>query len=501
MTQHITFTVREGYRVPNWKDLPVEVVESALTHGFAIATTATAVAATTPVIVQSNERDDEKIHEEYRLQIANLHKGYAQQLEAFKTMQSEKRDSVIESLTDQIVALKDQVETYKSKKVHVDKLASVIESRVEGHLREFGETLEPIKNMFGRETKKGKVAEIVVENVLRQYFTSALIEDVSASGKSGDLHMELRNHKYMFEIKNMIKIQRSHLEIFEETVRANDGLISAAIFVSTNCPIPTKGSLSIELIGDTPVAYVYMDHENMLYSTIETLHCYCELARKFRTYREEKSQKRDQIDIDLKTLLSDNMRDVSWIFAQCEPLRGTVNTLIRSISDYERKAHESINRMLLFLERYPHIKVELDSHQIQQAEVARGFTEEEINAIALSGEKVTNKSVMRILGVDEQYIHARGGLKKLKAMITAAGDDGDDNDDGGREFTEKEIDKLSLIGGRLTLAIVMKALKKSKVYIKKRGGMKELNRLVFDRKKKLKQADSGDEETSDDDEN
>ncbi len=512
MAKPIVFNVSKGFNVPDYSGYSTDLIERALTAGFGLVNDT--IRLWKPLVALDPHRDIQRdaYKEAYETRLSIMQATLDDYKIAMTGVQEMRRDlatqqlhSQIDGLKAQVAALqaqteigKVQIDSSKQRDAALDKLAAKITNSVSDTLDEFSTTLEPFRALHGKTTDKGKQTENVVQGIILSYFNTASIEDTSRTGNSGDLQMDLRGNRYLIEVKNMKVVNKKHVEEFERVVGVNNATISAGIFISLNCAIAGKGSLCVEMLGDIPVVYVWMDHESSIYSAIEVLHCYCELARKFKIYREEKSRVSDDATIEMKALISTTMTNVSMMLNMCEPLRHAINDMIGQIDKYERHARTVICDTAKYLEKNPIMKLEsMDIVALEQKAAAQGFTVSEIDKLVYDGSSITSSNVLRVLGqANGTYIKARGGMTKLKAIIAArrkelkngGGDSSDDDStDDAPTYTTKELDKLSALAKRPTLKEAMSTIKVDKTYIKKRGGVKALYELIVAHKKKIKQ--------------
>jgi hypothetical protein len=273
--------------------------------------------------------------------------------------------------------------------------------------------------------------------------------------------------------------------------------------VSIRCPIQGKGAIRIEIIDNIPMAFVQIVNDEALYPVIEILGAYIKLSNELREVRESKDKNQEELIHDVRVLLDNHLGILVSMINNCNANKTLLRDIQMRVLEEEQSIQTMIRSIKIMIGKHSIIKPNTDVNEILINSVNTSrFTAEDIQrCMGYKGNKLDMKTANALLGqTTNTYIKNKGGLAELQSAIKAARKLKNDNvsledPESDKEsdieentmFTDKELNKLMAVGGRLTYDIVKKKLKCDKAYIVARGGIKALNALLSKKKKKTKQ--------------
>jgi hypothetical protein len=442
-----------------------------------------------------------------RTQLTEINKNHSTELISHINSLSAQMNSstrmAIDALADKYLKVDSLT---KSKGDDIKKLANVIESKVERALDEFTETLEPFRRFHARDisnTERGNLGEQWIAELISTQYPHAIINDTSRMGSSCDLHVTINENVFCVEVKNAGVVPINQVNTFINTVKGLRNKVHAGIMVSIRCPIQGKGAIRIEIIDNIPMAFVQIVNDEALYPVIEILGAYIKLSNELREVRESKDKNQEELIHDVRVLLDNHLGILVSMINNCNANKTLLRDIQMRVLEEEQSIQTMIRSIKIMIGKHSIIKPNTDVNEILINSVNTSrFTAEDIQrCMGYKGNKLDMKTANALLGqTTNTYIKNKGGLAELQSAIKAARKLKNDNvsledPESDKEsdieentmFTDKELNKLMAVGGRLTYDIVKKKLKCDKAYIVARGGIKALNALLSKKKKKTKQ--------------
>jgi hypothetical protein len=227
-----------------------------------------------------------ELSKQLKEQLDQQSQSYKDQLESFKKERTESMNMLhtsiqqqlkdkIESKTDMITHLKEQIATQKNEisnttnlyKTLIDNSSCMYE--LDNKLQLLNTSLEPVvKYHSGTSEEKRVCGEQTVFNLLRddpRYETAELID------ASGDILFKWKNLKCLIEVKNKKILTKEDIHKFIKDVKEScqsDKAINCAVFVSLQTsvfPERSRELIQFDLINNIPVIYTYLSEVDRLH--------------------------------------------------------------------------------------------------------------------------------------------------------------------------------------------------------------------------------------------
>lgn len=360
---------------------------------------------------------DAKLYEErceWRLKLNQTTTESEQAKIAIRVEVAQRYSEQIQQLTAQLISIKEELDQSR-----MDKEAALIEQRNSLLLK-----LDPLTKLYSSSAiEKGQSGETLIQNILSQLFTTCVIENVGQTGHTGDILFKLAELgvNALIEVKNKALLRIDDVNKFHCDIMDQSEKINCALFISINTPnIPTKGNFAIDYRGDKPVIYMHMQSADMVKYAIQMISLMVRYASTNKVSGGGSVDNQHYI-VELIGEIYNNVKQGS---AKIHRMKLTIAQLSRLANDTAVMVGRSVDNIISFYTKYDTLKgggSEVKEVDNIGEEADTKYSPEHIAILVdfVKEKQVipTREQISKMLKMSEVSIRKRGGVRDIKKIL------------------------------------------------------------------------------------
>jgi hypothetical protein len=307
-----------------------------------------------------------------------LKKNYLDKIEELKNEKSDLKKEIqdIHSQHRQDLLSSETRVREASEKAMTDiKLRYENEKDLRGWISDKFESVISYHNTSMNNTIKGGSGENAVKSMLEEYYTGAIITDISKGGHQGDILFQNDDMKCLIEVKRKQSIKKEDVDKFYNDIRDNLNSVNTALFISMDCTcIPRKGDLYLEIVNKIPVLFIYLRNPYYTKISIEIL----KFALSKITNVLNKNITSKEFENDISEIFSNAYKTIDRSKNKIHSVIGTIKKQLISLEKIEKGLEERLSSLDEFCNTY---NIIVDTSDELHEKIKSVFTNEEIKKL------------------------------------------------------------------------------------------------------------------------
>ena len=279
--------------------------------------------------------------------------------------------------------------------------------------------LDPITKLYSSSSvEKGQSGEALIQNILSQIFTTCVIENVSQTDHCCDILFKLAELGIdaLIEVKNKSSLRMEDVKKFHHDIMEQSEKINCALFISINTPnIPTKGNFAVDFRGGKPVIYMHMQSAEMIKHAVQMMGL---LLKNINTDKTGGANEEKNNQHEVVELIGDIYSTIKSGSAKIHRIKITIAQLSRLANDTSVLISKSVDSIITFYTKFDAFKGDVD---INEDANETKYSNEDVAKLVeyVKREQVipTRSDISKMLTLSEVSIRKRGGVRELKKIL------------------------------------------------------------------------------------